>query len=396
MKMNINKHIFEQGVVSLFTVLFTTLLLTVITVSFLRIMVQEQQQAQNQDLSQSAYDSAVSGVEDAKRVLRLCYQQGDTSQACKAINDKRCDTISSAGVVAGSAGQETIIRGESGDTRMNQAYTCVKINRDTYDYLYDIENPGQSVIVPLRATNKFNKIVIEWMHRSSAGGKHSGGSSSTLESPINPDDKKSLPPESSWNEAAPAVLRVLSVLPPDANKVTNAQLNSRVASTTFLRPWVPETEPLTFGRNIDMSLINRTANGGTGQSSVQEVDCSKDAYENKMIYACKAILSIPDTESVPAYSQVAFMRLTALYNATSFKVTLFDGDNPVKFDGVQPEVDSTGRAGVLLRRIVSKVSGEFTPPYDVEATLNTTFDLCKDFYLTDSASDANSDSTCGS
>ena len=34
--------------------------------------------------------------------------------------------------------------------------------------------------------------------------------------------------------------------------------------------------------------------------------------------------------------------------------------------------------------------------YDGEAALNTTFDLCKDFYLTDTASDTKSDSTCGS
>ena len=161
MKMHIKIQQSQNGVVSLFTVLFTTLLLTVITVSFLRIMIQEQQQAQNQDLSQSAYDSAVSGVEDAKRVLRACYQLGPASEACLAINNKQCDTIAKA-QVAGNIGQETVIRGDSGDTRMNQAYTCVKIIRDTYDYISDVE-AGSSVIVPLRASGAFNKIVIEWM-----------------------------------------------------------------------------------------------------------------------------------------------------------------------------------------------------------------------------------------
>lgn len=394
MKTDIHIKGFEKGVVSLFTVLFTTLLLTVITVSFLRIMVQEQQQAQNQDLSQSAYDSAVSGVEDAKRVLRLCYQQGPSSQACAAINSRTCDTISSSGVVSGSAGQETVIRGDSGETRMNQAYTCVKVIRDTYDYVGDITTAGSSIIVPLRATNTFNKIVIEWMDRS---GQYSDAAMSTLMPPLNPDDQKSLPPEASWNESSPAVLRALTVLPPNANKVTNAELDTDVASTVFLRPWVPSTEPSPFGQDIDMTLVNRTAKGGTGNSAVQQVACSKVRYEVDMTYACKATLIMPAGKSVPASSEVAFMRLTSLYNPTSFKVTLFDGNNPVTFDGVQPEVDSTGRAGTILRRIVSKVSGEFLPPYDVEAALNTTFDLCKDFYITDVEEDAGSGgSTCGS
>jgi len=388
MKMHIKIQQSQNGVVSLFTVLFTTLLLTVITVSFLRIMIQEQQQAQNQDLSQSAYDSAVSGVEDAKRVLRACYQLGSASEACLAINNKQCDTIAKA-QVAGNIGQETVIRGDSGDTRMNQAYTCVKIIRDTYDYISDVE-AGSSVIVPLRASGAFNKIVIEWMHRS-----YAGGSADVLAPPYATDDTKSLPQEASWSEASPAVLRTMMVLPPSADKVTNAELDSEVASTVFLRPWVPNTDPSPFGQDVDLGLINRTAGGGTGQSEVQQVACSKTKY-SEMTYACKATLTMPTGQSVPALSQVAFMRLTSLYNATSFQVRLFNDATAVTFDGVQPEVDSTGRAGVLLRRVVSKVSGEFVPPYDVEAALNTTFDLCKDFYLTDTASDTKSASTCGS
>ena len=187
----------------------------------------------------------------------------------------------------------------------------------------------------------------------------------------------------------------MMVLPPLADKVTNAELDSEVASTVFLRPWVPNTDPSPFGQDVDLGLINRTAGGGTGQSEVQQVACSKTKY-SEMTYACKATLTMPTGQSVPALSQVAFMRLTSLYNATSFQVRLFNDATAVTFDGVQPEVDSTGRAGVLLRRVVSKVSGEFVPPYDVDAALNTTFDLCKDFYLTDTASDTKSDSTCGS
>lgn len=383
--MNITLHRLNQqrGVVSLFTVLFTTLLLTVITVSFLRLMVQEQKQAQNQDMSQSAYDSAISGVEDAKRVLRACYQQGSSSQACKAIHDKTCDTVSAAGV-AGLAGAETIIKGDGDDTRMNQAYTCVKVNRDTFDYVGNIENAGGSAIVPLRATAQFNRIIVEWMHR---GEGHSGGSSATITPPLAVDDRKSLPPEAEWSDSAPALLRSLLVLPPNASQVSAGELDTDVASTVFLRPWLPNVEPFA-GTVVNLSTVRRTAAGGIGQASMKEIACSKAKYEIDMTYSCKAVIIMPNEKYVPRGSRVAFMRMTSLYNATSYRITLFDNQTPVLFDGVQPEVDSTGRAGDILRRVVSKVSGEFDSPYDVEATINTTFDLCKDFYITDEAKDA--------
>ena len=62
----------KKGMVSITVVMFTSLLLIVVSVGFIRIMSQEENRASDNNLSQSAYDSAVSGVEDAKRVITAC------------------------------------------------------------------------------------------------------------------------------------------------------------------------------------------------------------------------------------------------------------------------------------------------------------------------------------
>jgi Tfp pilus assembly protein PilX len=63
----------ERGVVSLFTVMFFTILVTVLTVGFVRIMINERRQSTDEDLTTRAYYAAESGVEDAKRALQQYY-----------------------------------------------------------------------------------------------------------------------------------------------------------------------------------------------------------------------------------------------------------------------------------------------------------------------------------
>ena len=62
---------FKKGGVSIFIVIMVSILVSIMSASFLRIMLRDQEQASRLDLSQSAYDSAQAGVEDAKRFLRI-------------------------------------------------------------------------------------------------------------------------------------------------------------------------------------------------------------------------------------------------------------------------------------------------------------------------------------
>ena len=102
-------------------------------------------------------------------------------------------------------------------------------------------------------------------------------------------------------------------------------------------------------------------------------------------YACRAELTLPDP--IGGNRVAAFLRLTSLYNKANFRVSLFQDATLVKFNGVQPEIDSTGRAGDLFRRVQSRV--EFSDPnfpYP-SAAVQTSGNICKNFLITNNTSD---------
>lgn len=389
-----HKHSSKQtGAVALFTVLFTTLLITVLTVGFLRLMIQEQQRAQNQDLAQSALDSATSGVEDAKRVIRKCVE--GSTVACKAIEDQQCDTVLKAQVITrpGTSSKTTIESGTSGeDTELNQAYTCVIINMSSPDFIGNLEE-GKSQVIPLKTDGSFNKVVIEWMHKNNgAGGEgYSGGDVDHIEAPPT-SGSADLPPRSAWTQYSPALLRVQTVLPPAPSKtVSLAELDTSVASTVFLKPAIVSNVLDTVDTLVSVGT-DRAPNPGIAATpnAPAVVTCSNKLYADAGTYACKATLKMVSGE-VAGGSPVAFLRLTSLYNATSYRVSLAMDSTPANFDGVQPSVDSTGSASNVFRRIKSRLliqeGTEANLPLP-DVAIDVTGNLCKDFYITGETSES--------
>ena len=99
----------KRGGASMFVVIFTIIILSIIVLSFTRLIISEATKTSNTDLSQSAYDSALAGVEDAKIALlkyHACLDNGNTASSgtaeCKkiikemqdGIKKRDCSTIS--------------------------------------------------------------------------------------------------------------------------------------------------------------------------------------------------------------------------------------------------------------------------------------------------------------
>lgn len=363
----------QKGAVSLFIVIFTALLVTTITISFMQLMVRDQQQASNSDLSESAYDSAVAGVEDAKRALLMQQDcTGDSSPRCNAIRSAissgQCSTLSA--IFGGSPTGEVTIMQSEGDRALEQAYTCVKVAENTSDYVGSIDPNISTTLIPLRAASSFDKIVIHW------GLSKTGG-------PVDlTSGTKGLPNTGdSWPTNRPALLRTQLINGHDSFHLSDFN-NSGYSNTLFMYPSKEGTKPT---QTAYFSLDGRR--GAT--QSPDPVECQSNVSSGA--YACQVTIDVGST--ISANSQATFLNIAAFYNKTDYKIELLSGATPVLFAGVQPEVDSTGRANDLFRRVVSRIELNNTFNYPLSA-LETRNSICKNFSVTTDENDYNSSAGC--
>ena len=90
-------------------------------------------------------------------------------------------------------------------------------------------------------------------------------------------------------------------------------------------------------------------------------------------------------------TRTAYVRLTALYKSTHFRISLVG----TQFKGVQPSIDSTGRANDQYRRVEDRVDLVNTNFPFPEAALDVSGNLCKNFLVTDTSNTIPVDqSTC--
>lgn len=390
----------QSGAVSLFVVIFAMLLLTIITMSFVRLMVSDQQRATNVDLSQSAYDSAQAGAEDAKRAL-LWYQKrcqvSDTAcdLARTAITSANCNTgLRAAGVVGGLATDksEVIVQQNTStvDKSLNQAYTCVKMEVDTDDIEASLPSGGSRVI-PLRGVAQFDQVRLSWF------------SSEDLTSPTDPVDVKIESPDKpllaveDWTANRPPIMRAQmmqignSFTLSDFDRTVGAAGNqSSNSNALFLYP-VRANSGNTFASFVDRDV--RKASNDPDEVPLPDsksdtplaTRCQPTVTSGN--YACSIVLHLPFPINGGKNDRTAFLRLATYYNGAKVKVELLDSALPgvVKFKGVQPRIDSTGRANDMFRRIETRV--ELTDPdfpYP-DAAVDVSGDFCKDFAVTDKA-----------
>ncbi|HEU5121797.1 MAG TPA: hypothetical protein VFT59_03045 [Candidatus Saccharimonadales bacterium] len=381
----------QQGAVSLFVVIFAALLMTIVTVSFVQLMVKDQQQATLNDLSQSANDAALAGVEDAKRLLLLdqacrngvaasgvnCAQITSALTPEPGKNETSCNALSDAGIVNQVNG-EVMVQQDEGDRALDEAYTCVKIGVNTEDYTEELEL-NRSLLVPINGVSTFDRVEVSWFNS-----EDKPAANATVGFPSMGGEVTLPRVGDRWRSNYPPLLRTQLIQTggsfslSDFDDSVDGRSN---ANTLYLYPANVGASDMSFSLDARKTATNVP----------RQVDCHDSFTAGE--YVCTATIMLPAPIDGNTADRNAYLRLTALYNGAHFRVKLKNGAEDVYFNRAQPQVDSTGRANDVFRRVKARVElkGDFSYP---EVALDMMGDLCKNFTVTDSPDDYSNTDTC--
>lgn len=191
---------FKKGAASFYVVAFSTLILLIIVASFTALVISQIMRSSNADLAQSAYDSALAGVEDARIAFynyQNCLLEGAVAEepvgyvdTCSEIiyvmekmdleKPESCDMVSyilHRKEFNAEDDSPTIIQesNEGSENNMAQSYTCVKIKTKLGDYRGELSEKQQMKIVRPRFENirasDIEKIKISWGNVDGSSGQ---------------------------------------------------------------------------------------------------------------------------------------------------------------------------------------------------------------------------------
>ena len=319
------KEKFKKGAASFYIVAFSTLILIIIATSFAVAIVAEVTRSSNDDLSQSAYDAALAGIEDAKLTFmnyQNCVNNGANTNldelspnndvTCQDIiywmNHPNCDMV---GHILGRIGkndeggeilvEETENGTDSGRNEMNQAYTCVTIKTKLSDYRASLSsmNPYRIIKVDLEKANAadIKAVKVNW---------YLNGGTMVLDYSNYISDQVVFQPLNLVNASTPPTLAVEMIQ--TAQNFTLDQLNGQTQggktdrATVYL---VPTANPNAATRTTNSTYMGAYQGGVNTITAAQMaatndlrkdlpylVYCPGDNVSDE--YVCSTTLNLPD------------------------------------------------------------------------------------------------------
>lgn len=332
----------QQGFVSIIVTMIIMAVLSLIVLGFAQLARREQRQALDRQLSTQAYYAAESGINDARAYLAA--HPDFSNQQCSTTIPAVSSNVSASGVVA---------------------YSCLLINSALPDLRYQDVSTNTPTIVPINTSAALTDLTIEWEQKDKptqslyTGTKFPAAGIGA----------------GKWGDNV-GVLRVdlVPATPPlDRDTMRNNTF------TAFLYP-------SSGGSN---TLPRVTAPNQQGQ--IVPVKCSTSATKK---YCWTTITNLG--------GQKYFLQLKSIYTASDVQIegTMGFGGSQAIFTGAQSEVDSTGRANDVLKRLKVRIvdpSSEGPIPkgsivYPPDYALDSGSGICKQLSVSPTA--GSSSNTC--
>ncbi len=341
--------------------------ISLIAVGFITIVVEDQRQALNNDLSASALASARSGVEDGKRILLYCQSHpGDANCTDDVLNSQGgCNLLTSGrgSALATTLGMNVNAEGEgmtgtTGSEEYMQHYTCLTIQTKTPSATSTL-TADADYIQQLKTVDSFNRLQVTWTGMGSS---------------IRSGSLANWPVLTSWGNEAPVLqFQVIPFTLPlnDLNMVESA------ARTLYI---VPCTGALCTNTSPNISYDARAATGSMRGSDIAPISYAQ-CTSSGGFYSCTTTLN-GFSGGNPSGTQY-YVRVALLYGSTT-DLTLAARNSAgqvVLFDNVQPWIDSTGRTNDAFRRVRAEVSYA-QPTVLPRHALDSAAPICKDMVVT--------------
>ncbi len=318
-------HQSERGIASLIITLVLMIVISLIVLGFAQIARREQRNSLDRQLSTQAFYAAESGVDDVKAVLKTV---APTSIPVKTS----CQDSTPADIFTGKLSYTV-------DATHGVSYPCILVTSRVAQLVKQPQNVDTDWVMPI----------------------------TPVKSDGTPSNLKTL--TVSWTPQSSGALNGCSV----NNPVVGAWATSPCDYSLLRFEIVPVT-------NLDRDSLTKNdmvsffypSSAGTGK-----IAYTKGASEGNASCTATACIMNVDFSSAPAGSY--YMRIHTLYAGTNITVTGVDSSGAtVDFSGAQVQIDATGKAQDVLRRI--RVSYSLTAGTDYpQDALQTTKSICKRF-----------------
>jgi len=300
----------ERGFASLVVGLILILILALMAVGFAELTRHEQQQSLGNLLGSQAYYAAESGINDAVRSI----DNNSITAATPGVNQNTCIKP-----LPGAPSQ--IINAAN-----NVSYSCVIISLKTKDLQYTPVNPGADENVVFYTDNPLSSLNISW---GSADGQTAYNKTDL------PPDFPSTDYTANGNTPYPPVIQ-FSITPLD--DLRRNQLTTRTY-TVYLYPTVSAG-----GATVYSTVLSKQGTIGMGKCNV-----------GNQPYACNVnITGLPATGG-PGSGGPYLVHFLDFYDQASVDITGSTATGSATFSGGQAQIDVTGKAQDVLKRLVVRV-----------------------------------------